>query len=370
MNQEVMELYKQRGRDPRAAACRCSSRCPSCSRSTRCCYSIELRGAPFALWIKDLSGLRSVLRRADPDGISMLGAAEDDAADLHRPGQQKMFMLMARDLTVMFLWAPSGLNIYCSSTTCSPSASSTYEQAESGRPRAAARGRAARHEEAQRIGMNKRPQHQHRRVVNAVTSAMGLQLQAAVTETPRLLRVNLSGEGAEWLVAPPRRDPERAAAHTCPRCSATACPTSSASSSTASVPADKGPPELAEDGAVMADKAHLDRRAAEMGPAEPLPSGASLHMAVATAATRPPQRHRRAFMKTVLSSTGEVARTRRLGLIGLLRFRQPVSPAGLARAVPLTQAGKTHLQGSVGGTRAPTSSPPRGFSALAVRFAI
>jgi spoIIIJ-associated protein len=36
--------------------------------------------------------------------------------------------------------------------------------------------------------------------VTAVTSAMGLQLQAAVTETPELLRVNLSGDGAEWLV--------------------------------------------------------------------------------------------------------------------------------------------------------------------------
>ena len=36
--------------------------------------------------------------------------------------------------------------------------------------------------------------------VTAVTAAMGLQLQAAVTETPDLLRVNLSGEGAEWLV--------------------------------------------------------------------------------------------------------------------------------------------------------------------------
>jgi spoIIIJ-associated protein len=34
----------------------------------------------------------------------------------------------------------------------------------------------------------------------AVTTAMGLKLQAAVTETPELLRVNLSGEGAEWLV--------------------------------------------------------------------------------------------------------------------------------------------------------------------------
>jgi spoIIIJ-associated protein len=36
--------------------------------------------------------------------------------------------------------------------------------------------------------------------VTAVTTAMGLQLEAAVTETPDLLRVNLSGQGAEWLV--------------------------------------------------------------------------------------------------------------------------------------------------------------------------
>jgi spoIIIJ-associated protein len=34
----------------------------------------------------------------------------------------------------------------------------------------------------------------------AVTTAMGLQLEAAVTETPDLLRVNLTGQGAEWLV--------------------------------------------------------------------------------------------------------------------------------------------------------------------------
>jgi spoIIIJ-associated protein len=36
--------------------------------------------------------------------------------------------------------------------------------------------------------------------VTAVTTAMGLSLTAAVTETPELLRVNLSGDGAEWLV--------------------------------------------------------------------------------------------------------------------------------------------------------------------------
>jgi len=36
--------------------------------------------------------------------------------------------------------------------------------------------------------------------VTAVTTAMGLQLEAAVTETPDMLRVNLTGQGAEWLV--------------------------------------------------------------------------------------------------------------------------------------------------------------------------
>jgi len=36
--------------------------------------------------------------------------------------------------------------------------------------------------------------------VTAVTKAMGLSLAAEVTETPDLLRVNLTGDGAEWLV--------------------------------------------------------------------------------------------------------------------------------------------------------------------------
>jgi spoIIIJ-associated protein len=36
--------------------------------------------------------------------------------------------------------------------------------------------------------------------VTAVTGAMGLSLTATVVETPELLRVDLSGEGGEWLV--------------------------------------------------------------------------------------------------------------------------------------------------------------------------
>jgi len=36
--------------------------------------------------------------------------------------------------------------------------------------------------------------------VTAVTRAMGLSLTATVVETPELLRVDLGGEGGEWLV--------------------------------------------------------------------------------------------------------------------------------------------------------------------------
>lgn len=36
--------------------------------------------------------------------------------------------------------------------------------------------------------------------VTAVTTAMGLSLTADVTETPETLRVDLGGDGAEWLV--------------------------------------------------------------------------------------------------------------------------------------------------------------------------
>jgi len=36
--------------------------------------------------------------------------------------------------------------------------------------------------------------------LNAVTTAMGLSLTASVVETPELLRIDLDGEGGEWLV--------------------------------------------------------------------------------------------------------------------------------------------------------------------------
>ncbi|MCK7483661.1 MAG: hypothetical protein M0C28_46580 [Candidatus Moduliflexus flocculans] len=61
-------------------------------------YSIELRGAPFAFWIKDLSVYDPFYVAADPDRHHDAGAAADDAADLDRPGAAEDVHADAGDL--------------------------------------------------------------------------------------------------------------------------------------------------------------------------------------------------------------------------------------------------------------------------------
>jgi YidC/Oxa1 family membrane protein insertase len=80
--------------------------------------SVELRGADF-LWVADLS-------RRDPYfitpvlmGLSMflMQKMMPSAMD---PAQQKIMMIMPAALSVMFLWAPAGLNLYwLASNLCS-----------------------------------------------------------------------------------------------------------------------------------------------------------------------------------------------------------------------------------------------------------
>ena len=82
MNAELMELYKQRGVNPASGCVPMLLTMPILfAFYSMLAYSIELRGAPFGLWIKDLVGVRPVLRGADPDGHHDARAAEDDAAD-------------------------------------------------------------------------------------------------------------------------------------------------------------------------------------------------------------------------------------------------------------------------------------------------
>ena len=134
--------------------------------------------------------------------------------------------------------------------------------------------------------------------VTAVTAAMGLKLQAEVTETEDLLRVNLSGEGAEWLV---RRRGETLSAlqHIV------------ATVFRDSVPEDQRvvvdclgfrqdkDAELRKMAQFMADKAVSSGTAQEMGPLNPY-ERRIVHMAVAERGDATSESIGDAFMKTVI----------------------------------------------------------------------
>ena len=113
MNQEVMEVYKQRGVNPASGCVPMLLTMPILfAFYSMLAYSIELRGAPFAFWIKDLSIYDPFYVAPILTGITMLVQQRMTPQTSTDPVQQKMFMLMPVIFTVMFLWAPSGLNIY------------------------------------------------------------------------------------------------------------------------------------------------------------------------------------------------------------------------------------------------------------------
>ena len=113
MNQELMELYKQRGVNPAGGCVPMLLTMPILfAFYSMLAYSIELRGAPFGLWIKDLSVYDPYFVTPILTGITMVVQQRMTPQTATDPVQQKMFMFMPVIFTVMFLWAPSGLNIY------------------------------------------------------------------------------------------------------------------------------------------------------------------------------------------------------------------------------------------------------------------
>ncbi len=113
MNTELMELYKQRGVNPASGCVPMLLTMPILfAFYSMLAYSIELRGAPFGLWIKDLSVYDPYYVAPILTGITMLVQQKMTPQTATDPVQQKMFMLMPVIFTGMFLWAPSGLNIY------------------------------------------------------------------------------------------------------------------------------------------------------------------------------------------------------------------------------------------------------------------
>ncbi len=112
MNQEMMQLYRDRGVNPASGCVPMLLTMPVLfAFYSMLSQSIELRGAPFMGWIQDLS-------KHDPSYITplLMGATmlwqQKITPSTADPVQQKVMLFMPVMFTFMFLWAPSGLVIY------------------------------------------------------------------------------------------------------------------------------------------------------------------------------------------------------------------------------------------------------------------
>lgn len=112
MNQELMGLYRERGVNPASGCIPMLLTLPVLfAFYALLSVAIELRGAPFTLWIHDLS-------RNDPYYVTPILMAITQFVQTKMtpmsgdPAQQKMMMFMPLMFMVFFLWAPSGLVIY------------------------------------------------------------------------------------------------------------------------------------------------------------------------------------------------------------------------------------------------------------------
>ncbi len=112
MNQELMELYKAKGANPASGCVPMLLTFPVLfAFYAFLSQAIELRGAPWILWITDLS-------RHDPYYVTpvLMGASQFLQTKMMPatgdPAQQRMMMFMPLMFMVFFLWAPSGLVLY------------------------------------------------------------------------------------------------------------------------------------------------------------------------------------------------------------------------------------------------------------------
>jgi YidC/Oxa1 family membrane protein insertase len=112
MNQELMALYKDRGVNPASGCVPILLTMPILfAFYSLLSAAIELRGAPFMFWIKDLSVYDPLYVTPVLMGITMVVQQKMTPSQAD-PVQQKMMMVMPLVFMGMFLWAPSGLVIY------------------------------------------------------------------------------------------------------------------------------------------------------------------------------------------------------------------------------------------------------------------
>jgi len=113
MNQEMMALYKERGVNPAGGCIPMLLTFPLIfAFYALLSTAIELRGAPFMLWIHDLSAHDPFYVTPVLMGASQMWQQWTMPATGVDPAQQKVMMFMPIMFTFMFLWAPSGLALY------------------------------------------------------------------------------------------------------------------------------------------------------------------------------------------------------------------------------------------------------------------
>ena len=113
MNTEMMALYKEKGVNPASGCVPMLLTMPFIfAFYALLSTAIELRGAPWILWVHDLSAHDPYFVTPVLMGVSQVWQQRLAPAAGMDPIQQKMTMLMPVFFTFLFLWYPSGVALY------------------------------------------------------------------------------------------------------------------------------------------------------------------------------------------------------------------------------------------------------------------
>lgn len=113
MSQEMMILYKKERLNPLGGCLPVFIQMPIfLSLYYMLIGSVELRHAPFLLWIKDLSDQDPYYVLPIMMGITMFFIQRTSSSNISDPLQQKIMYFMPVVFTVFFLWFPAGLVLY------------------------------------------------------------------------------------------------------------------------------------------------------------------------------------------------------------------------------------------------------------------
>ncbi|QFQ31876.1 membrane protein insertase YidC [Buchnera aphidicola] len=113
MSQEIMNLYKKEKINPLGGCLPVFIQMPIfLSLYYMLIGSVELRHAPFLLWIKDLSDQDPYYVLPVIMGITMFFIQKTSSSHSSDPLQQKIANFMPVVFTVFFLWFPAGLVLY------------------------------------------------------------------------------------------------------------------------------------------------------------------------------------------------------------------------------------------------------------------